>query len=113
MLVAGVRNKQKELWALVKSDVTGNGSFLIWVAAIAVVGGAGYIKEIRPLSIAFMTLLLLVLFLSNRGVITQLQDFVNDPTGGTETNPNTGTLYQTGLTDLSQINKNLQAFSNG
>lgn len=97
LFVAGVRGKNKELWALVKGDFTGSNSFLVWIAAIAIVGGAGYIKAIRPLSIAFMTLLLLVLFISNKGVISQLKDFVDDPTGGTETDPKTGTITEIGL----------------
>lgn len=79
MFVSGVRGTNADLWTLVKGDFTGKNSFLVWVAAIAIVGGAGYIKPLRPLSIAFMTLLLIVLVLSNRGVIGQLQNFVNDP----------------------------------
>ena len=100
LLIAGVRGKNAELWALVKGDLTGSKSFLVWIAAIAVVGGAGYIKSLRPLSVAFMTLLLLVLFLSNKGVIAQLQSFVN--------NPNTGPApAATTVSDLQQINQNL------
>lgn len=79
LFVAGVRGTNKTLWALVKGDFTGSNSFLVWVAAIAVVGGVGYIPKLRPISVAFMTLLLIVLFLSNKGVITQLQSFVQNP----------------------------------
>lgn len=79
LFVAGIRNTHQDLWALVKGDFTGDKSFLLFVAAIAIVGGAGYIKPLKGLSVAFMTLLLLVLFLSNKGVIAQLQGFVNNP----------------------------------
>lgn len=79
LFVSGIRGTNKDLWALVKGDFTGNKSFLVWVAALAIVGGAGYIKPLKGLSVAFMTLLLLVLFISNKGVITQLQDFVKNP----------------------------------
>lgn len=82
MFVSGVRGTEQDLWTLVKGDFTGSNSFLLWVAAIAVVGGAGYIKPLKPLSVAFMTLLLLVLFISNKGVIGKLQSFVNNPTEG-------------------------------
>lgn len=79
LFVAGVRGTNGDLWTLVKGDFTGQKSFLIWIAAIAVVGGIGYIPKLKPLSIAFMTLLLIVLFLSNKGVIGQLYSFVANP----------------------------------
>lgn len=88
LFVAGVRGNNKQLWTLIEGDFTGDKSFLVWIAAIAVVGGLGYIKSLRPLSIAFMTLLLIVLFLSNRGVIAQLQSFVTSPPTGSTPNAN-------------------------
>jgi len=82
MLVAGLRGTHKDLWELVKGDFTDQGGFITWVAAIAVVGGMGYIPKLRPLSIAFMTLLLLVLVLSNGGVFAKLQAFIQSGAGG-------------------------------
>lgn len=82
MVVAGVRNTYKDLWALVEADFTRQGGFLSWVAAIAVIGGLGYIPKLKPLSIALMTLLLLVLVLSNKGVFAQLQSFIASGAGG-------------------------------
>lgn len=85
LLVSGVRGSQGDLWALVKGDFTENGGFLAWVAAIAVVGGIGYIPRLKPLSVAFMTLLLVVLVLSNGGVFDKLQQFIKSgaaPAGG-------------------------------
>lgn len=79
LFVSGVRGTNGQLWTLVKGDFTGSNSFLVWIAAIGVVGSAGYIPKLKSLSVAFMTLLLLVLFLSNRGVIAQLQSFVQNP----------------------------------
>lgn len=85
LLVAGVRNSYAELWELVKGDFTAQGGFLTWVAAIAVVGGMGYIPKLRSLSIAFMTLLLLVLVISNGGVFAKLQNFIQSGAGGRNT----------------------------
>ncbi len=45
MLVAGLRDTHKELWELVKGDFTQEGGFITWVAAIAVVGGMGYVNS--------------------------------------------------------------------
>lgn len=96
LFVSGIKNTEGQLWSLVKSDFTGNKSFLIWIAAIAIVGGAGYIKPLKGVSIAFMTLLLLVLFISNKGVIAQLQGFVNNPTPANSNGP-------TGLAPLQPL----------
>lgn len=92
LFVSGLRNTYATLWTLVKGDLTGSDSFLVWIAAIAVVGGIGYIPKLRPLSIAFMTLLLLVLVLKHQGVFAQLADFVKNPGQTTVT----GSVVNTG-----------------
>ena len=111
LFVAGIRGKNADLWALVKGDFTGNGNFIFWLVAIAIVGGAGYIKPIRPVSIAFMTLLLVVLMLSNKGVITKLQSYLQSPgaASGTKTQdtPSVQPLDPINWGDL--IKSNLQA----
>lgn len=80
LLIAGIRNQHVQLWHLVENDFT-EGNFLSWVAAIAVIGGLGYIPKLKPLSIAFMTLLLIVLVISNGGVFAKLQQFVQSGAG--------------------------------
>ena len=115
LLVAGLRNTYKQLWTLVEGDFTSQGGFLAWVAAIAVVGGLGYIPRLRALSIAFMTLLLIVLVLSNGGVFAKLQTFIQggaNPSGGSSSSaPNTAS--GNGLSSLDQINQNLQGSIDG
>lgn len=113
LLMAGIRNTYGDLWNLVKGDFTSEHGFITWVAAIAVVGGMGYIPKLRPLSIAFMTLLLLVLVLSNGGVFSKLQTFIQSGAGGR----NSGGVKPTqalgdvanAATDLAQIGANLAA----
>jgi hypothetical protein len=70
LVTAGVRNTTSDLFTLVKGDFsTANGqeSFLSWLVAILIVGSLGYIEELKPLSRAFLVLLIVVLFLSNGG----------------------------------------------
>jgi hypothetical protein len=67
LIVAGVRNTQGTLFTLLKSDFSGQGSFIPWIVAIAAIGGLGYIKPIRPITTAFLALVILVMFLSNGG----------------------------------------------
>jgi hypothetical protein len=79
LLVAGVRNtvtdqgQTKGLYTLLEGDFTGKDSFLVWTAAILIIGAVGYIKDFQALSRAFMVLLVVVLFLSNGGFFQKLQ----------------------------------------
>lgn len=61
LLVAGVQNTQGDLFKLLKNDF---GQFLVWFIAIFLIGALGYIEKLKPLSTAFMGLVILVLFLS-------------------------------------------------
>lgn len=110
LFVAGIRGKHNDLFALVKGDFTGNGNFIYWLVAIAVIGGAGYIKPLKPVSIAFMSLLLIVLLLSNKGVIPKLQSYLNSTTAatsGTSTTPTAATGSLPSLAPLTTITNNL------
>jgi hypothetical protein len=83
LVIAGVRNKQGELWTLLQNDFSPNGSpqnnnpnqhsFLPWFFAILVIGALGYVEDLKPFSRAFLVLVILVLFLSNNGFFAQLQ----------------------------------------
>lgn len=93
LLVAGIRNTYgmttanggKGLLGLVEGDF--QAGFIPWIVAIGLIGALGYVPKLRPLSIAFMTLLLLVLVISHNGVFAQLQQFV---TGGAAAGAGTG-----------------------
>lgn len=52
------------LFALVKGDFTGPASFVYWMVAILVIGSIGYIPKVKPISTAFLGLLIVVLFLA-------------------------------------------------
>jgi hypothetical protein len=102
LFVAGIRNTQAQLWSLVVGDVSGQDSFLVWIAALAVVGGIGYIPKLKPLSIALMTLLLLVLIIKNNGVFAQLSSFVQNP-GATASGSSPATTATPTVTPLQPI----------
>jgi hypothetical protein len=72
LAVTAARNKQQELAELLKGDFTGPGNFFSWTIALLVVGGLGYIKPLKPLTDAFLVLLILVLFLSNGGFFDRI-----------------------------------------
>jgi len=77
MVIASVRNTVRDngtdlgLQTLIAGDFKGKGNFIYWVTAILIIGAIGYIKPLQPVSRAFMMLVVLVLFLSNKGVFTK------------------------------------------
>lgn len=64
LLVSGVRGTQDDLFKLVRSDFTGPGNFINWAGAVILIGLVGYIRPLRPVSQAFLVLLIVVLLLT-------------------------------------------------
>jgi len=64
-LAAAIRGKQPELFAVMKDDFSGPNNFWFWGLALFVIGAVGYYKPFKPLSNAFMLLVILVLFLKH------------------------------------------------
>jgi hypothetical protein len=51
------------LFTLLESDFTGQNNFVFWFVIILVIGAIGYVPKLKPFSVAFLTLVILVLFL--------------------------------------------------
>ena len=56
-----------------EKDFSGSGNFFYWLVAIGVLGASGYIPAFTKFSRLFMGLIILVMFLSNRGFFAQFQ----------------------------------------
>lgn len=89
LTIAGVRDKQNELFTLIRNDFSGPNSFIYWMGAIAVIGGVGYIPNLKGLSQAFMALVLLVLVIQNKGVFANFTSALSGTTQPPQ--PETGT----------------------
>ena len=63
LLIAAIRGTQGDLFALLASDFTGKNNFIYWLAAMLAIGAIGYIPKAKPVSVALLTLVVLVLFL--------------------------------------------------
>jgi hypothetical protein len=74
MLITGVRGTHGELAALLKDDFTGENNYLKWVLAMLVVGSLGYIRPIRPVANGILALVIMTLFLSNKGFFAKLTE---------------------------------------
>lgn len=64
VLIASVRGTQDQLFSLVKGDFTGPKNFIYWTVAILFIGALGYIPKLKPLSVTFMVLIVIVLVLA-------------------------------------------------
>jgi len=71
MIVSAARGTNNDLVALLKADFTGQNNFLYWLVSILIIGAVGYIPDLKPVSRAFLVLVVIVLFLENGGVFTQ------------------------------------------
>lgn len=51
------------LFTLIESDFTGQNNFIFWLLAILAIGAVGYVPKLKPFSVGFLTLVIIVLFL--------------------------------------------------
>lgn len=83
-LVAAVRGTHELLFDTLKDDFSGPNNFLYWGIALFIIGAVGYYKPAKPFSNAFMTLVIIVLFISNKGFFARFMETIaatrNGPT---------------------------------
>ena len=78
--IVSLQGTQGSLFTLLKSEFVGTNSFVVWAAAFVIIGLLGYIKPIRPITHAFLVLLLLVLVLTNgKGFFSQFNSALRSP----------------------------------
>lgn len=76
LVAAAVNNRHRELGDLWVSEFTGQGSFVNVVIVFFLLGALGAISGLRPLAVAFMGLVLLVMFLTHAGT-TESVNFIS------------------------------------
>lgn len=79
LVIVGINDRISDLNMLLKDDFApsdGEPSFLLWVLIIGVVGLLGGIKSFKPVSNAFLVLLVIVVLLVNKGFITKFTDAI-------------------------------------
>lgn len=102
LMISAIQGTTGTLFSLLKSDFTGSDNFVLWIVAIMIVGSIGYIKKIQPISDAFLALILVVLFLSNKGFFAQFMTAIQNPvqaTASTSSSTN-GSAISVPLTDI-------------
>lgn len=99
MLIAtALKGTEHELAQELQMDLFGAGGFVIWIVAILLLAGVGYIPGLHDLSRLFMVLLLVVIFLGNAGVFAQFQKALQgvSAAGPAPSNPVPGIPSSTG-----------------
>lgn len=64
LLVSAARSTQDDLFTLIRGDFTGPNNFFYWAISIMFIGAIGYVPKLRPLSTAFLVLVVIVLVLT-------------------------------------------------
>lgn len=90
-LVAGIRGKQSELFALLKGDFTGQDNFFVWAFALAFIWALSYIPGFKPVANAFFALVIIVLLFSHADAIQKLAQAVQSTTNVQANTTTTGT----------------------
>lgn len=76
LVVVGFQDTYKQLGTQVQKDFTGPGNFVYWIISIGVIGALGYVKELQTFSRITLGLIILVLFLSNKGFFNQFNSAI-------------------------------------
>lgn len=74
MIVSGARNTHVQLGEQITKDFTGPGNFTTWIVALGLLGAIGYNEKARPLSHAFMALIIIAMVLANKGFFQKLSE---------------------------------------
>jgi hypothetical protein len=106
MIVSATRGTNQQLLTLLKSDFTGKNNFIYWMLSILLIGAVGYIPDLKPVSRAFLVLVVIVLILKNGGVFTEFSKAIGT-TQTANTTATTGTAstltQQSGATALQLV----------
>jgi hypothetical protein len=86
LLISGARNSQGTLYSLLEADFTGSNNFFEFLIAIVLLGSLGFIPKLRGVSIALMSLVIVVIFLNDgTGFFSQLKTSLSKTEGATVT----------------------------
>ena len=103
LVITGVRDTYAALGSQVKSDFTGQGNFMYWIAALGIVGSVGYIDRLRGFANMFMALIIIAMVLKNGGVFAQFKSaLANGPVSPAQNaSTNTGTQNTASLGNIA------------
>jgi hypothetical protein len=91
LFVTAINQTTGQFGHMLLVDTFSNGGYLYWAFAIFIIGAIGYVKSLKTISDYFLVLVILVLFLSHKGVFSQfnaaLQNIANSGAANAGLNP--------------------------
>lgn len=91
LFVTAIKGTTGKLGALLASDVFGAGGYIYWIIAVLVTGIVGYIKPLKPVSDAFLALLIIALVLGHGGVWQKFNEAIRNIKASATTQSNATT----------------------
>lgn len=77
MVLTGINDTYAQFGAQLQTDMSAG--FFKWAAAIVIIGAFGYIKDLKEISTLFLVLVVVSLFLANKGgVFSQLNSALSN-----------------------------------
>lgn len=76
LVMAGIQDTHAQLGSQLRKDFVGG--YMQWVLAIVLIGSLGYIDAVRPLSRAFLTLIIVGMLVANPNFFTEVQKAVRE-----------------------------------
>lgn len=86
LIAAGINGQSGQLFTLVKGDI--EAGYIYWMFSILVIGALGYVEDLKPLSRAFMALVLVVLILKAGNPVSGQGGLFSQLQAGLQANPN-------------------------
>lgn len=74
LIITGAQDTYIQFGRQLQKDFTGPGNFTYWIAAIVAVGALGYSETLRPISRAFLVLVIVAIMLANPGVASKFME---------------------------------------
>lgn len=101
MVVTGGRGTYQQFGSMVANEFVGTPNFTYWIVALGAVGAIGYIDAFRTMSRLLMTLIIIVLFLSQKGFFASFNAALKQGPVQPQTPASAGTAGQTGIQSLT------------
>ncbi len=86
LIVVAVRGTHGDAFKLLQDEFSGQKSFVVFAAAIMILGAVAYIKPLRPVALPMILLVFLAMFLGNKGgFFKQFNDAIRSPSSPAKT----------------------------
>lgn len=80
LVISGIKGTQTTLGKQLQQDFTGPNNFIYWLIALGGIGSLGYVPQLEKFSRTFMALIIIVLFISDKGFFNKFNIAIKEGT---------------------------------